>query len=159
MQNIPTYLPVVAAAIGPDEAGRWLMHRRPEGRDHAGLWEFPGGKIEAGEGARDALIREIAEECGLDLDPRGMSEAGFAADDPADRSAAGDGKRPILLLLFHCAAWAGSPTSNEGGEWRWFTRGEVLELAKPALDTQLAGRLFAKNAPTRDQSDDKSPIS
>ena len=93
MESNPTYLPVVAAAIGPDGDGRWLMHRRPEGKAHAGLWEFPGGKIDAGEGAREALVREIEEECGLSLDPETMREVAFAADEP------GGGTRAPLILL------------------------------------------------------------
>ena len=137
MANIKTYLPVVAAAIGPQE-GRWLMHRRPEDKAHGGLWEFPGGKIEAGEGARAALVREIAEECGLDVDPAQMVEAGFAAQDPAQC----DGGRPILLLLFRCPAWTGEATSREGGQWRWCTRDEIEGLAMPPLDRGLAAQLF-----------------
>ncbi|MEL7707163.1 (deoxy)nucleoside triphosphate pyrophosphohydrolase [Citromicrobium bathyomarinum] len=137
MANIPTYLPVVAAAIGPQE-GRWLMHRRPEDKAHGGLWEFPGGKIEAGEGARAALVREIAEECGLEVDPAQMVEAGFAAQETAQ----GKGGRPILLLLFRCPAWAGEATSREGGQWRWCTRGEIEGLDMPPLDRVLAAQLF-----------------
>lgn len=138
MANIPTYLPVVAAAIGPLE-DRWLMHRRPEDKAHGGLWEFPGGKIEAGEGARAALVREIAEECGLEVDSAQMVEAGFAAQDPAQC----EGDRPILLLLFRCPAWSGEATSREGGQWRWCTRDEIGGLAMPPLDRVLAAQLFA----------------
>ena len=136
--NIPTYLPVVAAAIGPLN-DRWLMHRRPQDKAHGGLWEFPGGKIDPGEGARAALVREIEEECGLAVDPAAMVEAGFAAHEPAARE---DG-RPILLLLFRCPAWSGEPVSREGGEWRWCTPAEIEGLAMPALDRILAAQLFA----------------
>mgnify|MGYP003109920871 FL=1 len=138
MKDIPTYLPVVAAAIGPLE-DRWLMHRRPEDKAHGGLWEFPGGKIEAGESARAALVREIAEECGLEVDPAAMVEAGFAAQEPAECGCS----RPILLLLFLCPTWAGEPTSREGGQWRWCTRDQIVGLAMPPLDRVLAARLFA----------------
>lgn len=138
MEKIPTYLQVVAAAIGPDAAGRWLMHRRPVGKVHAGLWEFPGGKIDPGEGPREALVREIAEECGLALDPSAMREVGFAADDPG----APGGPRPVLLLLIHCPTWNGEPRSLEGGEWRWLDRLEICDLPKPPLDRELAARFF-----------------
>jgi len=130
----PTYMPVVAAAIGPDGEGRWLMHRRPAGKVHAGLWEFPGGKIEPGESPREALVREIAEECGLRLDPGAMRERGFAADHPDSCEDA----RPILLLLLHCAVWSGEVRSLEGGEWRWCSLAEIRQLPKPPLDARLA---------------------
>ena len=138
MESNPTYLPVVAAAIGPDGDGRWLMHRRPEGKAHAGLWEFPGGKIDAGEGAREALVREIEEECGLSLDPETMCEAAFAADEPGGGTRA----RPILLLLYHCPGWSGRPISREGGEWQWFAPHRIAQLEKPPLDRQLCARFF-----------------
>ena len=138
MENFPTFMPVVAAAIGPDAAGRWLMHRRPEGKAHAGLWEFPGGKIDAPEAPRDALVREIAEECGVTLDPAAMIEAGFACEE----TRAHDGERPVLLLLYECPAWAGKPASLEGGEWSWFTPQEIERLEKPPLDAVLARQLF-----------------
>lgn len=143
MENSPTYLPVVAAAIGPqvadDGAERWLMHRRPTGKAHGGLWEFPGGKIDPGESPRLALAREIAEECGLALDLTAMVEAGFAADDP--RAAAQS--RPVLLLLIACPQWHGEPSSLEGGEWRWHTHAEIAGLALAPLDRELATRFFA----------------
>lgn len=138
MEKIPTYLPVVAAAIGPDPAGRWLLHRRPPGKQHAGLWEFPGGKIEPGEDVRQALAREIAEESGLLLDRTAMREAGFAADG----AGAFDGGRPILLLLIHCPRWSGEARSLEGGEWHWFSPSEIAALAKPPLDARLSGHFF-----------------
>ena len=142
MENIPTYLPVVAAAIGPDEAGRWLMHRRPAGKAHAGLWEFPGGKIDPGESPQVALRREIAEECGLALSLKAMREVGFAADEPGSQADAQAGSRPILLLLIACARWEGEARSLEGGEWRWCTPAEIAQLPKPPLDAQLTAQFF-----------------
>ena len=145
MEKIPTYLPVVAGAIGPnpgpDGIERWLMHRRPRHKAHGGLWEFPGGKVEPGESLRDALVREIAEECGLVLDPSAMSQAGFAADEPGT----GEGARPILLLLFRCETWRGEPVAHEGGEWDWFTPDEIASLPMPPLDRVLVGQLFVTN--------------
>lgn len=138
MENFPTYLTVVAAAIGPDRAGRWLMHRRPADKHHGGLWEFPGGKVEPGEGLREALAREVAEESGLAIDPAAMTEAGFAAE-PVD---GGGGGRPVLLLLFECPEWLGEAASLEGGEWAWFASDEIARLPKPPLDMRLCTTLF-----------------
>ena len=115
------------------------MHRRPAHKAHGGLWEFPGGKIERGEAPRDALLREIAEECGLELDRAAMREVGFAADDPV----APGSPAPVLLLLIQCPRWSGEPASLEGGEWRWFTPDEIAALEKPPLDRQLAAQFFA----------------
>ena len=115
------------------------MHRRPEDKAHGGLWEFPGGKIDPGEGARAALVREIEEECGLVVDPAAMVEAGFAAQDPDTC----EGSRPVLLLLFRCPAWSGDPVSREGGQWRWCSEPEIGGLAMPPLDRVLAAQLFA----------------
>ncbi len=142
MENIPTYLPVVAAAIGPDSEGSWLMHRRPPGKSHAGLWEFPGGKIDPGEGPHAALRREIAEECGLALDADAMREVGFAADEPSEQP----GLQPVLLLLIACSRWEGEARSLEGGEWRWCTPAQIEKLPKPPLDTRLAAQLFNRPA-------------
>ena len=103
------------------------------------MWEFAGGKIDQGESPRSALVREIAEECGLSLDPDAMREAGFAATEPlADTDA-----RPILLLLIHCPQWSGEAASLEGGEWRWCTPQEIAQLPKPPLDAQLSAQFFS----------------
>ena len=67
-----------------------------------------------------------------------LREAGFAADDPG----AAEGSRPILLLLIECPRWSGQPRSLEGGEWHWFTAGEIAGLDMPPLDRQLAARFF-----------------
>ena len=76
MENLPTVMLVVAAALrGKD--GRWLMHRRPPGKDHAGLWEFPGGKVEDGESAPAALVREMAEETNIALHSHALAPGVF----------------------------------------------------------------------------------
>ncbi|ABC63094.1 mutator mutT protein, hypothetical [Erythrobacter litoralis HTCC2594] len=128
---------VVAAALSDGE-GRWLMHRRPVGKEHAGLWEFPGGKVEPGETVRQALAREMFEESALKLDIDAMREAGFAASD-----AAVDG-RGIVLLLYTCSRWSGSITAKEGGEFKWHRPAEIARLPKPPLDVELARQLFEK---------------
>ena len=129
---------MVAIALS-DGAGRWLMHRRPLGKHHGGLWEFPGGKVETGEKPRDALVREIVEELDLKLDRAGLSPSGFA-DEPGET-----GQSPIVILLYK-SVWDGSDmTALEGGEVGWFLPQEVERLDKPPLDVELARQLFAKS--------------
>src|SRR3954464_4294969 len=86
---------VVAAALRGGE-GRFLLQRRPEGRAMAGLWEFPGGKVEPGERAEEALARELREELGIEADPGDFAPCAFASAD--------NGGRPMLLLLYLCRA-------------------------------------------------------
>lgn len=131
MKNFPTWLPVVALALD-DGAGRWLMHRRPADKQHGGLWEFPGGKVEHGETPRDALIREIAEELGIALLATDLVPRCFADTDEPN---------PIVILLYSCSRWQGEPAALEGGAIGWFTKEEALRLAKPPLDIRLLEQL------------------
>lgn len=137
MQSNPTFLLVVAAAIR-DSRGKILMHRRPPGKAHAGLWEFPGGKVEANEIPAEALVREVEEELGLHLGRAGLSPAAFA-ETPVN----GDG-RPIVILLYTATEWRGEPAAREGNEWGWFTHAEAHALAKPPLDVELL-HMLARN--------------
>lgn len=126
---------VVAGALHRAD-GRWLMHRRPEGKHHAGLWEFPGGKVEPAEMPVDALVRELAEELGIGCRAQGCDPAGFA------ETGAGEAVPPIVILLYTVARWEGEPQALEGGAVEWFTPAEALALPKPPLDIALAARLF-----------------
>lgn len=129
------WIAVVAAALQAGE-GRWLMHRRPEGKHHAGLWEFPGGKVEPDEMPVESLIRELAEELGIvvqtkDCVPVGFAEGGSAKDGGA-----------LVILLYTLREWQGDPQALEGGAVGWFSPSAVLNLPKPPLDIVLAERLF-----------------
>ncbi len=134
--EIPTWIAVVAVALGRAD-GRWLMHRRPAGKHHAGLWEFPGGKVESGEIPQLAIVREVEEELGIALDQTALRPATFAQGE-LDR----DG-REIVILLYTCDRWMGDPAALEGGEIGWFTPTDMAALAKPPLDRELVARLFA----------------
>lgn len=130
------WIAVVAAALHRAD-GRWLMHRRPEGKHHAGLWEFPGGKVELSEIPKDSLVRELREELGIrcaatDLEPCGFAESGSNSN-----------ASPLVILLYTLASWEGEPRALEGGAVGWFTPAEALALPKPPLDVELAARLFA----------------
>lgn len=126
---------VVAGALHRAE-GRWLMHRRPAGKHHAGLWEFPGGKVEAGEMPVEALRRELAEELGIACQAEACVPAGFA-ESPGETQG-----QKLVILLYTIRAWEGEPRALEGGSIGWFTPAEALALPKPPLDIALAARLF-----------------
>nr|WP_281384394.1 (deoxy)nucleoside triphosphate pyrophosphohydrolase [Novosphingobium flavum] len=125
-------LVVAAALISAD--GRICMQQRPLGKNHGGLWEFPGGKVEAGEGPRAALVREIEEELGARLDEAALVPVGFADSAPG----AGAG---LVILLYACRSWRGEVRCLEGEAIGWYAPGEVSALAMPPLDYPLAEQL------------------
>ena len=137
LQENPTSLIVVAAAlVRADE--RICLQRRPAAKMHGGLWEFPGGKIEPGETPESALIREIAEELGITLDPANLVPAAFAGDG-GDRTT---GKPAVVILLYSCREWAGEPEAIEAEAAAWFAPHEISALAMPPLDYPLAEALI-----------------
>ncbi len=131
MANYPTWTPVVALAL-TDSEGRLLLQQRPPGKHHAGLWEFPGGKVETHENPRFALAREISEELGLTIDAADLLP-GLVADDM--------GERTIVLFLYTAAKWRGNPQGREGQEWGWFAQPEAAALPLAPLDRDLLTRL------------------
>jgi 8-oxo-dGTP diphosphatase len=130
MENYPTSVWVAAAVIS-DPSGRILLQQCPAGKRHAGLWEFPGGKLEAGETPRAALVREINEELGITLTAGAMNPAGFAEE------SAGEGKSAIVLFLYNCPVWQGDPDGRDGQAWGWFSRAEAARLPLPPMDRAL----------------------
>lgn len=131
MKKIPTTVWVVAAAL-IDHQGRVLMQRRKLGREHGGLWEFPGGKVEADETPGQSLCREIAEELGLVITPSDLVPVTFA----------GRPDLPHVILLYRCQVWRGEPCCLDGEEIAWFVPEEVLGLEMPPLDVPLARALL-----------------
>ena len=132
LKKNPTMLIVVAVALlRPD--GRILLQKRPEGRDMAGLWEFPGGKLEEGEQAEAALARELAEELDIHVEPQNLLPACFAS--------AAIGSKDLLLLLYTCRIWEKLPQSVEGQELGWFTLSQMEDLEMPPADIPLLGLL------------------
>ena len=128
-------LVVAVALIAPD--GRVLMHKRAAGGDHAGLWEFPGGKVEAGESPQEAAVREIAEELGLTLSAAALHPVTFASG-PRD-----DGQGQIVILLYTCREWDGDPRCIAGDAMAWLVPDEIPALPMPPLDYPLARGLVA----------------
>jgi 8-oxo-dGTP diphosphatase len=130
MQKKPTAIFVVAAAL-VDGDGRILMQRRGLARQHGGLWEFPGGKIEPGEGAAQALARELQEELALIVDLAALAPVAQASDPLTG----------LQIELFKVCTWQGEPRCLEGETIGWFTWPELLALPMPPLDLPLAKAL------------------
>jgi 8-oxo-dGTP diphosphatase len=130
VKKIPTVIPVVAVAL-IDNAGLVLMQRRRISAEHGGLWEFPGGKVEAGETLTSALQREIAEELDLQMDAAALEPLSFAASPD----------QPHVILLYTCRRWSGDPVCLEGEEIGWFAADALVGLAMPPLDVPLARAL------------------
>lgn len=127
-----TPLLVVAGALPRDD--RWLMQRRPEGKAHAGLWEFPGGKVDPGEWPAAALARELAEELGIAVDPVDCTPLGFATDATATG-------RPLLMLLYRVARWRGEPRPLAASALAWETPANLARRAMPPVDRPLVAML------------------
>ncbi len=129
-----TSLVVVAAAL-VDRDGRLLVQQRPEGLSMAGLWEFPGGKLEPGETPEQALIRELGEELAIDVDHACLAPACFASDMLGDKH--------LLLLLYVCRKWRGTPVAQHASALRWVRPVELHGLDMPPADKPLIGLLEA----------------
>lgn len=127
-------LPVVAAAL-VDADGRVLVQQRPAGKSLAGLWEFPGGKIEPEETPEQALVRELAEELGIATDAACLAPATFASAPLGDSH--------LVMLVYVCRKWRGIPRAVEGGALRWVRPAELYGLDMPPADRPLIGLLDA----------------
>ena len=125
----------VAAVALVDADGRLLVQQRPAGKPMAGLWEFPGGKVESGETPESALVRELAEELGIDVQTACLAPACFASEALGDRH--------LVLLLYVCRKWRGIPRALEGGTLRWVRVRELHGLAMPPADRPLVALLDA----------------
>lgn len=125
---------VVAAAL-IDADGRVLVQQRPPGKPMAGLWEFPGGKIDAGETPEAALRRELAEELGISIDESCLAPAVFASEPMADRH--------LLLLLYVLRKWPGSPEARHASALKWLRPVELHRLDMLPADRPLIGLLEA----------------
>lgn len=125
---------VVAAAI-VDADGRILVQRRPAGRPQPGVWELPGGKIEPGETPEAALVRELREELGIDVEASCLAPAAFASEPLAGRH--------LLLLVFVLRKWRGMPAPLHADALRWVRPHELHALDMPRADRPLIGLLEA----------------
>lgn len=124
---------LVSAAALIDDRGRVLVQQRSATRSMAGLWEFPGGKVEPGETPEHALVRELHEELGIDVHPDSLSPAVFASEPLGDAH--------LLLLLYLCREWRGTPTALDADGLQWILPGGLRALAMPPADIPMIALL------------------
>ncbi len=119
---------VVAVAL-VDADGRVLVSERPPGKQLAGLWEFPGGKIEPGERPEQTLIRELREELGITVEEACLAPLTFASHAYPDFH--------LLMPLYVCRRWTGTPQSLEGQALKWVRPKALRDIPMPPADAPL----------------------
>lgn len=124
---------VVACAL-IDSDNRVLVTQRPEGKSLAGLWEFPGGKLEVGERPEPALIRELSEELGISVKEDCLAPLTFASYAYPEFH--------LLMPLYICRRWEGAVVSAEGQALKWVRPGKLRDLAMPPADEPLIPHLI-----------------
>ena len=129
---LPPILLVVACAL-IDADGRVLLARRPPNKPMAGLWEFPGGKVGAGETPEAALIRELDEELGIDVTANCLAPFTFASHRYAEFH--------LLMPLYVCRVWDGLAAAREGQELAWVRISRLGDYSMPPADAPLIAML------------------
>jgi 8-oxo-dGTP diphosphatase len=127
-------LVLVAACALVDADGRVLIAQRPAGRPMAGLWEFPGGKVEAGERPEDTLIRELKEELGIMVDEACLAPLTFASHSYPQFH--------LLMPLYVCRRWQGTVMALEGQKLAWVRPNRLREYPMPPADEPLVSHLM-----------------
>ena len=128
-------LVLVAACALIDADGRVLLAERPQGKPLAGLWEFPGGKIHAGERPEQTVIRELREELGILVTEPCLAPLTFASHSYADFH--------LLMPLYICRRWEGSVSACEGQRLEWVRANRLRDYPMPAADVPLIPHLIA----------------
>ena len=123
-----TVLVSAVALVDPD--GRILIAQRPEGKSLAGLWEFPGGKVEPGETPEEALVRELYEELGIETWQSCLAPLTFASHRYDDFH--------LLMPLFACRRWQGTVQAKEGQALKWVRASELKNYPMPPADIPLS---------------------
>ena len=129
--DLPTVLVVAVALVDMDD--RVLIAQRPEGKAMAGLWEFPGGKVKAGELPETALVRELAEELGIDIRESCLAPLSFASHVYEDFH--------LLMPLYVCRTWKGTPEAREHAALKWVRPARLADYPMPPADTPLVAML------------------
>jgi 8-oxo-dGTP diphosphatase len=130
--TLPLVLVAAVALVDPD--GRVLVAKRPEDKPMAGLWEFPGGKVEDGERPERTLIRELKEELGIDVTEACLAPLTFASHAYE--------KFHLLMPLYVCRRWQGMVTSLEGQELKWVKPNRLRDYPMPPADLPLIPHLI-----------------
>lgn len=125
----PEKMLLVAAAALIDADGRILLSQRPEGKSLAGLWEFPGGKVEPGETPETALVRELKEELDIDTKESCLAPIAFASHSYEDFH--------LLMPLYAIRVWSGFAKGNEGQAIKWVPLSKLAEYPMPQADLPL----------------------
>ena len=134
--------PIVVAAVALiDPGGRVLMQQRRFTAVHGGLWEFPGGKVEAGETTVSGAVREMKEELGVLIEPEALTAVGCAQGQAAPNPAHPEQQRPLVIHLYACRSWVGSPQAYDAEAIAWIRPQAIGALAMPPLDYPLADAL------------------
>jgi 8-oxo-dGTP diphosphatase len=129
--RLPLVLVVACALIDSD--ARVLLARRPEGKPMAGLWEFPGGKVEPGESPEHALIRELAEELAIDVTESCLAPLTFTSHAYHDFH--------LFMALYVCRRWSGTVRPREGQDIAWVRPQRLSDYAMPPADRPLLAML------------------
>lgn len=128
-------LVLVAAAALFDADGRVLLAQRPEGKSMAGLWEFPGGKLEANESPEAALVRELSEELGIKTRLEDLRPLNFTSYSYPDFH--------LLMPLYSCREWSGNLVPQEGQNISWVKIADLKRYKAPAADIPLFDYLIS----------------
>jgi 8-oxo-dGTP diphosphatase len=131
MANIKVVLVIACALVDADK--RVLLAQRPPGKALAGLWEFPGGKAEAGERPEETLIRELREELGIDVREPCLAPLTFASHAYADFH--------LLMPLYICRRWEGHVVPREGQRLAWVRANKLRDYPMPPADLPLIPHL------------------
>ena len=129
MDGAKAKLVLVAACALIDPDRRVLIAQRPAGKNMAGLWEFPGGKVETGESPESALIRELREELGIEVKEPCLAPFSFASHAYADFH--------LLMPLYVCRRWEGIPTAKEHTALKWVKPKDLTQYPMPPADLPL----------------------
>ena len=124
---------LVAAVALIDVDGRVLLAERPAGKHLAGMWEFPGGKVQSGETPETALIRELDEELGVDVEASCLAPFTFASHPYPEFH--------LLMPLYVCRKWSGIVTAREGQRLKWVRPAQLADYPMPPADKPLVAML------------------
>lgn len=129
MEHAMNRVVLVAACALIDPDGRVLIAQRPTGKAMAGLWEFPGGKVEDGERPEQTLIRELSEELGIEVEEPCLAPFTFASHSYPDFH--------LLMPLYLCRRWQGTPVAREHQALKWVRPKDLTQYKMPAADLPL----------------------